>query len=39
VWVLASFAWHDFWRDRIAGALNESDRRYREYWRDIADPG
>jgi hypothetical protein len=39
VWVLASFAWHDFWRDRIAGALDESDRRYREYWRDIADPG
>jgi len=39
VWVLASFAWHDFWRDRIAGALDESDRKYREYWRDVADPG
>jgi hypothetical protein len=39
VWVLASFAWHDFCRDRIAAALDESDRRYREYWRDLADPG
>lgn len=39
VWILASFAWHDFCRDRIAAALDESDRRYREYWRDLADPG
>jgi hypothetical protein len=39
VWVLASFAWHDFCRDRIAAALDESDRKYREYWRDVADPG
>jgi hypothetical protein len=39
VWVLASFSWHDFCRDRIAAALDESDRRYREYWRDLADPG
>jgi hypothetical protein len=39
VWVLASFAWHDFWRDRIARALDESDRKYREYWRDLAGPG
>jgi hypothetical protein len=39
VWILASFAWHDFCRDRIAAALDESDQRYREYWRDIAHPG
>jgi hypothetical protein len=39
VWALASFAWHDFCHDRIAAALDESDRRYREYWRDLADPG
>jgi hypothetical protein len=39
VWVLASFAWHDFCHDRIAAALDESDRKYREYWRDLADPG
>lgn len=39
VWVLASFAWHDFFRDRIATALDESDRKYREYWRDLAHPG
>jgi hypothetical protein len=39
VWILASFAWHDFCRDRIAAALDESDRRYREYWRDLANPG
>lgn len=39
VWVLASFAWHDFCRDRIAAALDESDRRYREYWQDLARPG
>jgi hypothetical protein len=36
VWILATFAWHDFCRDRIAAALDESDRRYREYWRDVA---
>jgi hypothetical protein len=39
VWILASFAWHDFCRDRAAAALDESDRKYREYWRDLADPG
>jgi hypothetical protein len=38
VWILASFAWHDFCRDRLAAALDKSDRRYREYWRDLADP-
>jgi hypothetical protein len=36
MWILATFAWHDFCRDRIAAALDESDRRYREYWRDVA---
>lgn len=36
VWILATFAWHDFCRDRIASALDETDRKYREYWRDIA---
>jgi hypothetical protein len=36
VWALATFAWHDFCRDRIAAALDESDRRYREYWREVA---
>ena len=36
VWTLATFAWHDFCRDRIAAALDESDRRYREYWREVA---
>lgn len=39
MWILASFSWHDFCRDRIATALDESDRKYREYWRDVADPG
>lgn len=39
VWVVASFAWHDFCRDRIADALEEADRKYREYWQDIARPG
>lgn len=39
VWVLATFAWHDFCSDRIAAALAESDRRYREYWRNLAGPG
>jgi hypothetical protein len=38
VWVVASFAWHDFCRDRIADALDEADRRYREYWQDVARP-
>lgn len=38
VWIAASFAWHDFCRDRIAAALDESDRKYREYWQDFARP-
>ena len=36
LWVSAAFAWHDFCHDRLAGALDQSDRRYRKYWRDIA---
>jgi hypothetical protein len=36
LWTFATFAWHDFCRDRVAAALGESDRRYREYWRDVA---
>jgi hypothetical protein len=35
VWVLASLSWHDYCRDRIATALEESDRRYRAYWKDL----
>lgn len=35
VWILASFAWYDFCRDRVAAALDESDRRYRTYWKDL----
>ena len=38
LWILAGFAWHDLCRDRIAAALDESDRRYREYWQDLARP-
>ncbi len=36
VWIVAAFAWHDFCHDRLAGALDESSQRYRDYWRDIA---
>ena len=35
LWIVASFAWHDFCRDRIAAALDESDRRYRAYWKGV----
>jgi hypothetical protein len=35
LWIFATFAWHDFCRDRIADAIAESDRRFRGYWRDI----
>ena len=35
VWILATFAWYDFCRDRVAAALDESDRRYRTYWKDL----
>jgi small-conductance mechanosensitive channel len=37
LWTVATFAWHDICRDKIAGALDESDRRYRTYWQGIAD--
>jgi hypothetical protein len=35
LWILATFAWTDACRDRIAAGLDESDRRFRDYWRDI----
>lgn len=38
LWIAAAFAWHDFCHDRLAVALDESHRRYRGYWRDIARP-
>lgn len=36
LWIVATFSWQDYCRDRIAAALDESDRRFREYWRDVA---
>jgi hypothetical protein len=39
LWILATFAWTDACRDRIAAGLDESDRRFRDYWRDIGRPG
>lgn len=38
LWILATFAWTDAFRDRIGAGLDESDRRFREYWRDIGLP-
>jgi hypothetical protein len=35
LWILATFAWTDACRDRIAAGLDESDRKFRDYWRDI----
>jgi hypothetical protein len=35
LWILATFAWTDACRDRIGAGLDESDRRFRDYWRDI----
>jgi hypothetical protein len=35
LWILASFAWMDACRDRIAAGLDKSDLRFRDYWRDI----
>ena len=35
LWILATFAWVDACRDRIATGLDESDRRFRAYWQDI----
>jgi hypothetical protein len=36
--VFATFAWIDACRDRIADALDESDSRFREYWRNLGLP-
>lgn len=38
LWILATFAWMDACRDRIGTGLDESDRRFREYWREIGLP-
>jgi hypothetical protein len=38
LWILATFAWIDACRDRITAGLDESDRRFRDYWRDIGRP-
>ena len=38
LWVLATFAWMDACRDLIAAGLAESDRRFRDYWRNIGTP-
>lgn len=35
LWILATFAWTDACRDKIAAGLDESDRRFRDYWRDV----
>lgn len=35
LWILATFAWTDACRDRIAAGLDESDRKFRDYWREI----
>jgi len=36
LWILATFAWTDACRDRLAAGLHESDGRFREYWRNVA---
>lgn len=38
LWILATFAWTDACRDRIAAGLTESDGRFRDYWRNVARP-
>jgi hypothetical protein len=35
LWILATFAWTDACRDRIGAGIDESDRRFRDYWRNI----
>jgi hypothetical protein len=35
LWILATFAWVDACRDRVAAGLEEADRKFRAYWRDI----
>jgi hypothetical protein len=38
LWVFATFAWMDACRDLIAAGLEESDRKFRDYWRDLGLP-
>ena len=35
LWIFATFAWIDACRDRIAAGVEESDRNFRTYWRDV----
>lgn len=35
LWIFATFAWIDACRDRVANALDESDRKFRDYWRNV----
>lgn len=35
LWILATFAWIDACRERIAAGIDESDREFRDYWRDV----
>jgi len=35
LWILATFAWTDACRDRVAAGIDESDRNFRAYWRDV----
>jgi hypothetical protein len=35
LWIVATFAWTDACRDRIAAGLDESDRQFRDYWRNV----
>jgi hypothetical protein len=35
LWTFATFAWMDACRDRIAAGVEESDRNFRAYWRDV----
>ena len=35
LWIFATFAWIDACRDRVAAGLDESDRKFRDYWRNI----
>jgi hypothetical protein len=35
LWSFATFAWIDACRDRVAAGLDESDRKFRDYWRNI----
>ena len=35
LWVVATFAWMDACGDTIAAGVHESDRRFRDYWRNL----